>query len=200
MANSPIPPRKAAALSAEPMYFADAAAFRARLGTIAATATELIVGFMKKDTGVASISWPEAVDEALCFGWIDGVRHRIDDERYKIRFTPRRADSHWSAVNIKRVAELQAEKRMTPAGEAAFALRKESRSAKAAYEQDAMPELSAAYIAQLKQHTQAWDYFSTLPPWYLKKVIWWVVSAKQVSTQEKRLHSLIQACAVKKRL
>ncbi len=187
-------------MPAQAMYFATPAALRETLNDIAATASELIVGFMKKGSGVASVTWPEAVDEALCVGWIDGVRHRIDDERYKIRFTPRRADSHWSVVNIKRVEVLQAEGRMTPAGLAAFALRKEAKSGMAAYEQGGMPELSAPQIEQFKQHSAAWEYFSTLPPGYLKKVVWWVVSAKQLPTQEKRLHLLKQACAEGRRL
>jgi uncharacterized protein YdeI (YjbR/CyaY-like superfamily) len=181
-------------MAGEPVYFETADMLQRWFAGHAADASELIAGFMKKDSGHASVTWPEAVDEALCVGWIDGVRHRIDDERYKIRFTPRKAGSHWSAVNIKRIAILQAEGRMTAAGLAAFEKRTEAKSAKASYEQAAMPELSAADQSLLKADAAAWAYFQTLPPGYLKRVVWWVVSAKQPATREKRLGVLIQAC------
>ena len=146
------------------------------------------------------MTWPEAVDEALCVGWIDGVRHRIDEERYKIRFTPRKAGSHWSAVNIKRIAVLQAEGRMTAAGLAAFEKRTEARSMQASYEQAAMPELTAAEIDDIRQDGPAWTYFGSLPAGYLKRMIWWTVSARLPATRQKRLQLLIQACAQGKRL
>ncbi len=184
----------------EPVYFENPAALRRWFAEHAGHATELIVGFMKKDSGHPSITWPESVDEALCVGWIDGVRHRIDDERYKIRFTPRKVSSHWSAVNIERVAVLQAEGRMTLAGLAAFERRTEARSKKAAYEQENMPELSEADRQRLRQNPDAWKYYQTLPPGYLKRVVWWVVSAKQAATRDKRLGILIQACADGKRV
>ncbi len=187
-------------MASEPVYFATPAELKRWFDAHAAQATQLIVGFMKKDSGHASITWPEAVDEALCVGWIDGVRHRIDDERYKIRFTPRKASSHWSAVNIKRMAVLQAEGRMTPAGLAAFERRTEAKSMKAAYEQTEMPELSAEELALFRHDALAWAYFETLPPGYLKRVIWWVVSAKQQTTRDKRLAVLIAACRDGKRL
>ena len=187
-------------MAGEPIYFEDSASLRRWFAEHALDATELIVGFMKKDSGHPSVTWPEAVDEALCVGWIDGVRHRIDEARYKIRFTPRKASSHWSAVNIKRVAVLQAERRMTPAGLAAFEKRTEAKSMKAAYEQPTMPELNAAQLEQFRRDRAAWAYFQTLPAGYLKRVVWWVVSAKQAATSEKRLGILIQACAEGRRL
>ena len=187
-------------MASEPIYFESAAALQRWFHAHAAHAPELIAGFMKKGSGQPSVTWPEAVDEALCVGWIDGVRHRFDDERYKIRFTPRKAVSHWSAVNIKRIAVLQAEGRMTAAGLAAFEKRTEARSGKAAYEQATMPELRAAELGLLRHNPAAWTYFQTLPPSYLKRVIWHVVSAKQPATREKRLGLLIQACAEGRRL
>jgi uncharacterized protein YdeI (YjbR/CyaY-like superfamily) len=187
-------------MSAEPRYFKNPAALRRWYEEHAATAAELVVGFMKTGTGSASVTWPESVDEALCFGWIDGVRHRIDEQRYKIRFTPRKASSHWSDVNIKRVAQLQAEGRMTPAGLAAFARRTETRSRNASYEQEAMPEFSAAQLRIFQLGPAAWRYFETVPPGYRKRVVWWVISAKQLATQEKRLAQLIDACARHERL
>lgn len=187
-------------MATEPVYFKNPAALRRWFAKHGATASELIAGFMKVGSGVPSITWPESVDEALCVGWIDGVRHRIDDERYKIRFTPRKPGSHWSAVNIKRVAVLQEEGRMTPAGLAAFAHRSESNSAIHSYEQAHTPELEDAHIAQMKAIPAAFAYFETLPPGYRKKVVWWVLSAKQEATRDKRLRTLIDACARQERL
>jgi uncharacterized protein YdeI (YjbR/CyaY-like superfamily) len=187
-------------MSDAPVFFDSAAALQRWFARHADTQPELIVGFMKVGSGQPSVTWPQAVDEALCVGWIDGVRRRIDEQRYQIRFTPRRALSHWSAVNIKRVAVLLAESRMTPAGLAAFDKRTEAKSMKASYEQPTMPELAAPERKQLRANAQAWAYFKTLPPGYLKRVIWWVVSAKQAATRVKRLGVLIQACAEGRRL
>lgn len=179
----------------EPVYFATPAALGRWFKKHGGDATELVVGFMKVDSGVPSVTWPQAVDEALCVGWIDGVRHRIDDERYKIRFTPRKPSSHWSAVNIKRIAALQAEGRMQPAGMAAFERRTEEKSVRAAYEQPTMPELNDVEIALFMKNAKSWAYFESVPPGYRKRVVWWVVSAKQLATREKRLDLLVQACA-----
>ncbi len=179
----------------EPIYFQNPEALRRWFAESSSSATELIVGYMKVATGLPSVTWPQSVDEALCVGWIDGIRHRIDDARYQIRFTPRRPGSNWSAVNIERVAVLQAEGRMTPAGLAAFERRSEDRSGKAAYEQPEMPELSAAQARLFRAQPQAWAYFESLPPGYRKKVTWWVTSAKRLPTQEKRLAKLMAACA-----
>jgi uncharacterized protein YdeI (YjbR/CyaY-like superfamily) len=187
-------------MSVEPTYFADALALKRWFVMNATGATELVVGLMKTSSGLPSITWPEAVDEALCVGWIDGVRHRIDEKHYKIRFTPRKIGSHWSLVNIKRVAQLQAEGRMMPAGIAAVGKRTEARSGKASYEQTKMPELDAGEISLFKQQPTAWAYFESLPSGYRKKALWLVVKARQPSTRQKRLTSLISACASGKRL
>ena len=187
-------------MPSEPVYFKNPDALRRWFAKHGATETELIAGFMKVGSGVPSITWPESVDEALCVGWIDGVRTRIDDERYKIRFTPRKASSHWSTVNIKRMAELEAAGRVQASGRAAFERRTEGNSSKASYEQETMPELTAAQIKQFKQDKAAWAYFDTVPPGYRKRVVWWVVKSKQEATALKRLAVLIEACAQKKRL
>lgn len=187
-------------MPSEPNYFKNPAALKRWFSKNAASAEELVIGFMKTSTGTASVSWSQAVDEALCVGWIDGVRHRIDDERYKIRFTPRKAGSNWSAVNIKRVAELEAERRMTSAGLAAFSKRTEAKSKTASYEQITAPELTDAEVRQFKPFPGAWAFYQALPASYKKKVTWWVVSAKQEATRSKRLSLLIDACACRKRL
>lgn len=183
-----------------PTYFTDAAALRAWFAAHAETAGELSVGFMKKDSGAPSITWPEAVDEALCVGWIDGVRHRVDDERYRIRFTPRRAGSIWSKVNIARVAVLEAEGRMQPAGRAAFERRLEAKSAIYAYEQSDTPDLDAAERKRLKADPAAWAFFEALPPGYRHKLVYWLCSAKQAATRERRFAQLLSACARGERL
>lgn len=182
-------------MSSTPTYFPSAAAFRTWLEQHAQSAPELVVGFVKTHTGKAPLTWPQAVDEALCFGWIDGVRSRIDDDHYKIRFTPRRPTSRWSAVNIKRIAELEADGRMTKAGRDAFALRTEARSATASYEQDEFPELSAYEVDIFKQNPKAWSFYEKLPSSYRRKVNWVVISAKRAETREKRFRELVQACS-----
>jgi uncharacterized protein YdeI (YjbR/CyaY-like superfamily) len=159
----------------------------------------LSVGFVKTHTGKATLTWPQSVDEALCVGWIDGRRQRIDDDHYKIRFTPRKPNSHWSAVNIKRVPELQALGKMTGAGLAAFALRTEERSSKASYEQKEFPTLSAGELKVLKKNKVAWDFYQKLPPSYLRKINWIVISAKQAATRERRFQALLAACVAGRR-
>lgn len=181
-------------LTTPPTYFATPADFRAWFAGHAATSTELLVGFMKRGTGQPSITWPESVDEALCFGWIDGVRRRIDDERYTIRFTPRKASSHWSAVNIARMAALQAEGRMSPAGLAAFDRRTEARSRQASYEQLVEPELAADELRQFKRNKAAWAYFQARAASYRRKLVWWVVKSRQPATRVRRMARVIQAC------
>jgi uncharacterized protein YdeI (YjbR/CyaY-like superfamily) len=145
------------------------------------------------------MTWPESVDEALCVGWIDGIRKRIDADRYTIRFSPRRKGSIWSAINIRRVEELAKEKRMQPAGLKAFALRMENKSGTYSYEQRS-PELPRAYAAEVRRNAAAWKHFSTQPPFYRKMMVWWIVSAKQEETRRKRLARLIAASAKGKRL
>jgi uncharacterized protein YdeI (YjbR/CyaY-like superfamily) len=155
----------------------------------------LIVGFVKTHMGKTPLTWPQAVDEALCFGWIDGVRTSIDENHYKIRFSPRKPNSNWSAVNIKRVPELEAAGRMTEAGLMVFALRTEARSRTASYEQKEFPELSAAEINEFKKNKAAWAFYEALPPSYRRKVNWLIISAKQQATRTKRFHALVAACA-----
>ena len=179
----------------EALFFANAAALRRWFAKNAATANVLAVGFMKKGTGVPSITWPEAVDEALCVGWIDGVRHRIDEARYRIRFTPRRPGSHWSNINIRRVAVLRKTGRMKAAGLKAFAGRSRAKSGRASYEQKSVPKLLPRDIKLVRANAGAWRYFGSLPPGYLKMVTWWIVSAKKPETRAKRLAAFIQKCA-----
>ena len=164
-----------------------------------ATEKELWVGFHKKHTGRPSITWPESVDEALCVGWIDGIRKTIDSESYMIRFTPRRRGSIWSAVNIKRVEVLTNEKRMQPAGLAAFAARVENKSGIYSYEQRS-EQLPEPYASQLRKNKKAWRFFQDQPPSYRKVIGWWVVSAKQEETRRKRLARLADESARGRRL
>ena len=183
-----------------PIFFASPAALRRWFAKNAAKEPGLVVGFMKKSTGVASVTWPEAVDEALCVGWIDGVRHRIDDERYKIRFTPRHRGSHWSNVNIRRVTALKAAGRIKAAGLTAFAARKPSKTGRASYEQKMPVVLSPQDIKVFKRDAVAWKYYGTLPPGYKIMVNWWVISAKKAETRARRLAAIMSACAQERRL
>jgi len=164
-----------------------------------ATKQELWVGFYKKSSGKPSITWPESVDEALCVGWIDGIRKSIDEESYMIRFTPRRRASVWSAVNIKRAEVLTDEKRMRPPGLAAFAARRENRSGIYSYEQRG-EQLPEPYAARLRRNQKAWKFFQAQPPSYRKAIAWWVVGAKQEKTRQKRLQKLIAESARSRRL
>ncbi len=183
-----------------PDYFENAATLRRWFAKNAASSPELVVGYMKKGTGVPSITWPESVDEALCVGWIDGVRHRIDDDRYQIRFTPRRKGSHWSNINIRRVAALKKAGRMKAAGLAAFAARSKARSGRASYEQRKRAKLSAADITVFKRHAAAWKYYETVTPGYRQLVNFWITSARRPETRERRLKILVDACTQRKRL
>jgi uncharacterized protein YdeI (YjbR/CyaY-like superfamily) len=178
-----------------PTFFATAIAFRAWLAAHSGSAKELIVGFYKVGAGRASMSWPESVDEALCVGWIDGVRKRIDDVAYQIRFTPRKVGSIWSTVNIARVAALTAEGRMQPAGLAAFARRVEAKSAVYAYEQAHSAQLTTAETQVFKANKAAWAYFEQTPAGYRKTMLHWVCSAKQPATRARRLAQWIDSCA-----
>jgi uncharacterized protein YdeI (YjbR/CyaY-like superfamily) len=178
----------------KPKFFKSPSDFRKWLAAHYANAKELLVGFYKKDTGKQSITWPESVDDALCFGWIDGIRRRIDDESYSIRFTPRKTSSTWSAVNIARTKELSREGRLFPAGEKAFAARKENRSGIYSYEQRSA-ELIEPYAGTLRRNKAAAKFFASQPPSYRKAANWWVVSAKQEETRLRRLEKLISLSA-----
>jgi uncharacterized protein YdeI (YjbR/CyaY-like superfamily) len=175
-------------------FFKSPSDFRKWLETNHARAAELWVGFYKKDSGKPSITWPQSVDEALCFGWIDGIRKSIDDVSYKIRFTPRRPRSIWSAVNIKRAQELIEQRLMRPAGLKAFQAREEYRSGIYSYEQRP-PELPDPYGRQLKENSAAWKFFQAQTPSYRRAATWWVVSAKREETRLKRLNKLMDDSA-----
>lgn len=183
-----------------PRYFAAPAAFRAWLEQHAEHESELLVGFHKVDSGKPSMSWSESVDEALCFGWIDGVRKRIDEASYSIRFTPRKPGSIWSAINIAKVETLRAGRRMTPAGERAFAQRIADRSVVYAYEQTDVAQLTAAETQAFRRDAPAWAYWEGCPPGYRKTLLHWVTSAKRAQTRAARLATLIDACRDGKRL
>jgi uncharacterized protein YdeI (YjbR/CyaY-like superfamily) len=178
-----------------PKFFPTPQAFRRWLAAHAGRAAELIVGYRKVGTGRPSMTWSESVDEALCFGWIDGVRKRIDDETYQIRFTPRRAASTWSAVNIAKFAKLQAEGRMTPAGVAAFDKRTEARSVVYAYEQESAAALSSTELREFRRNRAAWRFFERAAPSHRKAVLHWVCGARKPETRHRRLTKLIEACA-----
>src|SRR5438552_12976389 len=182
-----------------PRFFATPDAFRDWLHANHEKETELWVGFYKKGSGKPSIDWPQSVDEALCFGWIDGIRKSIDEESYMIRFTPRKPGSVCSAVNIRNVEKLAKEKRMQPAGLKAFEARRENRSGIYSYEQR-RPELEEKYARKLKRNGAAWKFFQAQPPSYRKMINWWIISAKQEETRLKRLDKLIEASVQGRRL
>lgn len=180
-------------------YFRTPADLRKWFRSNHATAAELWVGFYKKDSGQPSITWPEAVDEALCVGWIDGIRKTLGPESYTNRFTPRRKGSTWSAVNIARVKVLTDEKRMRPTGVDAFAARLEHKSGIYAYEQR-RDRLDEPYAGLLSKNRAARTFFDAQPPGYRKLMGWYIVSAKREETRLARLKRVIDACAKGERL
>ena len=186
--------------AAKPIFFATPAKFRAWLEANHEKAKELWVGFHKKSTGRPSITWPESVDEALCVGWIDGIRKRVDNDSYMIRFTPRKAQSTWSAVNIARVAELKREGRMRPAGLAAFKRRSDAKSAIYSYEQRKTAAFDDAAERQFRANAKAWAFFETQPPGYRRLATFFVLSAKRDETRQKRLARLIADSAAGRRI
>jgi len=177
----------------KPVFFSTPAKLRDWFLNYAATKDELLVGYHKKGAGIASITWPESVDEALCYGWIDGIRRRVDEESYSIRFTPRRPGSNWSARNIGRVAVLIREERMQPAGMKAWRKRVDSKSSTYAYEQRNV-QLVKAMEAKIRSNKAAWTFFQSLTPSTRKPSIWWVISAKKDETRQRRLSKLIEHC------
>ena len=186
--------------TAEPVFFQTEAELRAWLEANHETAAELVVGMWKKKTGVASIHWEELRDQALCFGWIDGIGRRIDDERHQVRITPRKPDSIWSNVNVQRFAELEAEGRMTDAGRAAFAKRREDRTGVYSFEREEAAELPPEYESRLRAVPDAAEFFYAQPPGYRRAAIHHVVSAKREETRERRLEQLIADSAAGLRL
>lgn len=176
----------------KPTFFAAPAALRAWLKKHHDEAQELWVGFYKRGSGKPSITWPESVDQALCFGWIDGRRKSIDDVSYVIRFTPRKPRSIWSAVNTKRVADLTKLGLMQPSGLKAFRERQAARSGNYSYEQRKDARLTQGQERRFRADKKAWGYFRNQPPWYRTIAIYWVVSAKQEATRLRRLATLIE--------
>ena len=184
----------------KPRYFASPAEFRRWLDDHHATRDELVVGFHKRATGKPSLTWPESVDEALCYGWIDGIRRRVDAGRYTIRFTPRRAGSIWSAINVRRVGQLSKLGRMQPAGLEAFKKRTANRSRVYSFEQRKKLRLPAGYVRQFKKNADAWRFFNSQPPWYQRTTTWLVISAKKEETRLRRLAGLIRDSAAGRRI
>jgi uncharacterized protein YdeI (YjbR/CyaY-like superfamily) len=174
----------------KPRFFKTPAAFRAWLEKNHATARELLVGFHKTRSGTPSISWPESVDAALCFGWIDGVRRRIDERRYSIRFTPRKAESYWSAVNTRRALELIDAGQMRPAGRAAFDRRDRKKTRQYLYERE-HAALTPTYEQMFRKDQAAWTFFCAQPPGYRRLATLLVTTAKQEETRLRRLDTII---------
>ena len=170
----------------EPIFFDGPDHFREWLEAHHDSADEVHVGFWKKATGKQSMSWSQAVDQALCFGWIDGKLNRIDDERHRQRFTPRKKGSNWSKVNVEKVARLEAEGRMTDAGRRAFAERIDSKTGVYSFEGEQSEELPPDY----RLAPAARQYFEGKPPWYRRAAVHWVTSAKREETRLKRLSQL----------
>ena len=175
----------------EPRFFASGEEFRAWLAEFHATEPELWVGFHKRHSKLPSMTWPESVDEALCYGWIDGVRKRIDEQSYKIRFTPRRKRSRWSAVNSRRIAELKQLERVQASGWIVYAERQGATDANYAYEQRHLVQLDETQETEFRNNRKAWRYFEAQPAWYRRTALWWVVSAKREETRARRLAQLI---------
>lgn len=179
-------------------FFPTPAEWRAWLDRHHAQEIEVWVGFYKRDSGKPSITWPESVDGALCFGWIDGVRKNVDEISYKIRFTPRKPRSIWSAINTKRATELSTLGLMHPAGLAAFEKRDPKRSAIYAYEQRKTATLPPEFEKKFRANQPAWKFFSAQAPWYRRTSTYWVISAKKEETKLKRLAELIEASQLQK--
>ena len=171
-------------------YFKSASEFRRWLEGNHARLSELWVGFFKKDSSKGGLTYAEAVDEALCFGWIDGLKKRVDELSYTHRFTPRKPKSNWSRINIQHVERLKKAGRMTPAGLEAYAAREPQRSGVYSFE-NAPRKLTAADEKQFKADKTAWEFFQQQPPGYQRLAIWWVVNAKKPGTRARRLGQLI---------
>ncbi len=178
----------------KPTFFATPAEFRKCLEKHHARATELLVGFYKKGCGKPSITWPESVDEALCFGWIDGIRRTLDECSYTIRFTPRKPGSRWSAINLKRAQQLAESGRMHPAGLNTFQNRN-PKQAGYSYEERKTARLAEAYERQFRANRTAWSFFQAQAAWYRRTAAFWVMSAKQEETRQRRLAILIRDSA-----
>ena len=185
--------------SGKPVFFAKAADLRKWLQQNHATADDLWVGMYKKHTGKPSVTWPELVDQVLCFGWIDGIRKSIDDESYMIRITPRRNGSIWSRINIIRANELIEAGLMQPAGAKVFAERDPRKTERYSFEQTDVT-FAPAQLKAFKKNKLAWRYFQAQPVSYRRPATWWVISARQAATQERRLAQLIADSAAGQRI
>lgn len=174
------------------MFFPSPTTFRAWLQKHHRSAQELWVGFFKRGSGKPSMTWPESVDVALCFGWIDGVRKSIDATAYTIRFTSRKQGSVWSSVNIRRMQELTPLGLVQAAGLDAFERRSETKSGIYAYENRDIAEFGDAHARKFKANRDAWKFFQAQAPWYRKTATWWAISAKKEETRLKRLDTLIR--------
>jgi uncharacterized protein YdeI (YjbR/CyaY-like superfamily) len=183
----------------DPRFFKSAAMFRRWLAYHHDRAPDRWVGFYKKASGKGGLTYAEALDEALCFGWIDGIVKRVDDDSYVQRFTPRRAASHWSLINVKRAGELVALGRMAPAGARAFASRTPERTGRASYEQRPR-DLREVYQKPFRANRKAWAFFQAQPPGYRRTATFWVMSAVKEETRQKRLRLLIEQSALGVRL
>jgi uncharacterized protein YdeI (YjbR/CyaY-like superfamily) len=182
-----------------PKFFVTPADWRSWLEKHHADQIELLVGLRKKGSGRASITWPESVDQALCFGWIDGVRRNIDGTSYSIRFTPRKSVSTWSAVNIRRAGELMESGLMHPAGRKAFGARQEKRSAIYAFEQKNVA-FTDEQEGRFRANAKAWTFFAAQPPGYQRVMTWWVISAKREETRVSRLAKLMEESEAGRRM
>jgi uncharacterized protein YdeI (YjbR/CyaY-like superfamily) len=176
----------------KPKFFATPELWRAWLEKNHTSKTELWVGYYKTSTGKKSITWPQSVDEALCFGWIDGLRKSIDDDAYKIRFTPRKKTSIWSAVNVKRIAVLTEEGRMTEAGLTAFGHRKENKTGIYGHDRKEEAKLPSEWQSRFEKNKRAWTWFSARAPSYRRIAIHWVMSAVKEETRERRFQELVR--------
>jgi len=181
------------------LFFATQLEFRTWLQEHHKTATELVVGYYKLSSGKPSMTWSQSVDQALCFGWIDGIRKSIDEESYSIRFTPRRSTSIWSAINIKKVEELTQSGLMTSEGQRVFDLRKEHRSRIYSYEDEPVV-LDINYEELFKKNLPAWEFFNTQAPSYKKVIVHWIMNAKQEKTRLSRLEKIINLSSQQKRM
>ena len=183
-----------------PVFFASPGAFRRWLARHGSTASELLVGFYKVGSGRPSLTWSESVDEALCFGWIDGVRKSIDDVSYQIRFTPRRPDSNWSAINLAKVKVLISQGRMRPPGMLAYSRRPDHGASTDTHPQGVSATLTEQELALFNASSAAWQFFCGTPPSYRRAVVRWIASSRQAATRARRMSRLIESCAAGRRL
>jgi uncharacterized protein YdeI (YjbR/CyaY-like superfamily) len=184
----------------EPIFFDSPEAFYAWLEQNHETETEVYVGYWKRHTGKPSLTWSQAVDQALCFGWIDGRVNTIDGDRHRQRFTPRKPGSNWSKINIEKVARLREAGLMRPAGEAAFERRRDDRSGVYSFERGEDPVLEPEQEKRFRANAAAWEFFQSQAPWYRRTAIHLVVSAKKPETRERRLAQLIEDSAAGRRI